>query len=172
MNSEFNFLPYFFTEPVYVIPEAAVSNISVETIPDPGLEEPERKLPVRGNFEKKVLLIVDDPEDEVLNEPESEFLNKILKAVKLTEDDVKILNVHHITDEQLPEVLFKFPFKVLISFGINTPALLETPNAIPYKIPKGQDKIRLLVDNLSSIEKDQQKKIKLWENLQLLFVRN
>ncbi|CAN5402732.1 hypothetical protein BH23BAC1_BH23BAC1_44050 [soil metagenome] len=172
MQNDLSFLPYFFTEPVYIIPEASVPENSVEALPHQNLEKPSKKLPSKGNFGKKVLLIVDDPEDEVLNPSESGFLNKILKAIKLTEEDIIILNVHHITDEQLPEVLSKFPYKVLISFGVNSEALLGTSNVLPYIIPKGQERVRLLVDNLPAIEKDQQKKVKLWENLQLLFVRN
>jgi hypothetical protein len=171
MISDYNFLPYFFTEPVYVIPEDSYQYSTTESIPEVNINHPHKKLPIRGNFAKQVLLVVDDTDEEVLNVSESEFLNRILKAVQLTEEDIIILNVHHITDEQLPAILANFPFKVLISFGVNSYSLLGTPTAVPYQIPKGQDKIRLLVDNLSSIENDKQKKIKLWENLQLLFVR-
>jgi phosphotransferase system IIA component len=53
-------------------------------------------------------------------------------------------------------------------FGIDTVSILE--KYVKYKIFHESGTKILFADSLSEIDKDKQKKLKLWENLQLLFI--
>jgi DNA polymerase III psi subunit len=174
-----SFLPYFITEPIYIIAQPIFGEEpDTKVLPDDLPEssgsiniQPEKidvKFKSRGGFKKNILLLVDDPHPEVLNITDSEFLLKILKAVQLTEDDVAIVNVQSLHKDFLPLIKEHFNYRVLIMFGIDTVSILE--KYVKYKIFHESGTKILFADSLSEIDKDKQKKLKLWENLQLLFI--
>lgn len=175
---DYNFLPFFLTEPVYIIPEPALELETQEKEPHNDLSDqtalgiqPEIKeliIKSRGGFKKNILILVDDPFPEVLNITDTEFLLKILKAIRLSEDDVAIVNVHHLNNDFLPLLKEHFNYRVLMMFGIEAPSI--TKNITKYKIIESSGEKVLYADSLTDIDKDKQKKLKLWENLQLLFI--
>ncbi|MDQ3393872.1 MAG: hypothetical protein M3512_07165 [Bacteroidota bacterium] len=187
--SDYNFLPFFLTEPIYVVRDSIVKKHPGSEIAELEKFETENEEPKidsaknievqpiikkevfksRGGFKKNILLVVNDPFPEVLNITDSEFLIKILKAVKLNEEDVVIVNIHTLAQDFFPTIKEQFNYRVLILFGITLPSI-NGGSIENYKILNKEGTKVLSVDSLADIDGDKQKKLKLWENLQLLFI--
>ncbi|HSK11900.1 MAG TPA: hypothetical protein VK907_01740 [Phnomibacter sp.] len=85
-----------------------------------------------GNFAKQVLVVVNDPTALHLNDANFELLGKIISAVKLSMDDIALVNAatHSLEYNALNE---KLPARIALYFGIEPVDI-----GAPLKFPKFQ----------------------------------
>jgi hypothetical protein len=198
MNKDYSFLPHFLTENIYVVKEnfeaysigsksdGFLSSThskelsSIETIQknpenitskmsmadSSTASSPALTLPLKGKNLKGILIAVEDYDNEYINAGDEAFLLKILAAVKLSPEDVAILNTAGISGDQVL-LINEISYDKFILFGV-TKAIV--PDEIPnYSISTIYNKRILKADGLKDIQEDQTKKLKLWENLKMLF---
>lgn len=174
-----HFLPFFLTEPIYLVPEENQTKETKTTEANKETVLPELKpeadgppklpvLPYEGKNLKKVLLLFQNKKEEKLPKQEELFLGKILHAVNLNFDDVALLNIESVEEEAYPH-LNHFDAPVWISFGVTHPNLIVAPTFPKYEIKKIANGKCLLADPLEEIEKEKEKKVKLWNSLKLMF---
>jgi hypothetical protein len=146
-------LSQILNEDIYIIQEKkeAPENTSV-------------KINVAAKTEKKgpdkdVVIVL----DKTAKAEEHEFLIKILSALKMTVQDVSIINKEDFSSQM--------EFKNLIAFNINPQALLPGINTEKYIIKEHGKAGFLYADSLDELIKDVKKKKQLWEALQLMFLK-
>lgn len=179
LQEDKKFLSYFITEPVYLVRESrpkpsdpAVSEEKKTPVVQKSAEsEKSPALPIfpyQGKNLKKVLVLFHHASEEKLAQKEEIFLGKILHAVNLNFDDVALLNINLIKHEEYTH-LTHFDAKVWLSFGVKSEKLAFKPTTTPYEIITDSGVRYLLADPLEEIQQEKDKKVKLWNNLKLLF---
>jgi hypothetical protein len=184
MEKDYSFLPHFLNENIYLVKE----NMEVYSHKDsdlsseknnstPAIKQEEKvesraisssDIKFKGKNLKKILLVVDQPTKDFIIPEEEVFLKRILTAVKLSSDDVAIVNLQNLEKNQIGNLL-DFDFAKLITFGVENDNFIS--GDIPlYDISNINDRKILKADSLDMIQKDQKKKAKLWEILQKLFL--
>jgi len=186
--SNLNFLKSFLTEDLYILKEDEVitptevkTELPVEVkeydkteeiINQTNVKEPEEEIKYKtmpshkGSFNKKILITVQDDENEFINDSDLGFLLKILGAVKLSLEDVAIINISK--NEIVPTDFSNWSVVHYISFT----GEINTPNNSSLYSPVPVNKIQYLNCNkLSQIAEDKGKKQQLWTALQRLFLK-
>lgn len=135
------FLPLFLNEEIYLIRD--------------GMSQ--QKPVFMGGNSQGILIVVSNPTTDFLSSEEDKLLQKILLSVELTYNDVAIVNVSKSSFEAID-------FKKALSFGAP-----HSPQTNYYQLEEIEGKQWLLVDSLSEIAQDRNKKKRLWQHLQLLF---
>lgn len=150
------FLKYFITEDIYLLPDNRVTkqeeqktSIPAEAVKAGGTEKNEE--PVKEVTDKSYPLTVISAQ---LNEEEEKLLSAILKAVNVNLSDIALL------EKENDRIQSK---KVLI-FG-NT-YFEQLPL---YKVSSHDEKRFLKSDDLAAVSSDVEKKRKLWTSLQEMF---
>ncbi|MGB3588486.1 MAG: hypothetical protein WBA23_18210 [Tunicatimonas sp.] len=153
LESNVDFLPFFFQEPVYVVDEA-----QGETVYQP-----------LGENRCRILLLVEELETHHVSDSGKELLEKILLALKLSFEDVCLVNVSHCkTPNQLES---KLEFKSCISFGMPPEDWQFSNFSRKYEVIKDEsERAFLWADPLSEIATDVEKKKALWLSLKTLFL--
>lgn len=144
---------------------AATADESLATSKHDPEKEAETEIFYKGKNLKKVAIIVNYNGKGFIDPQEEEFLLKILSAVKLTADDVAIINVNHLNSGSH---IKNFNYVKLITFGCHNDDL---PNAAepPYSLKQSEGRFYLKADSLEEIQQTKDKKVKLWESLQKMF---
>lgn len=192
-DEDLSFLPFFLTEPVYLLPEslplteredapeAIGPSKELEEADQPvsELEQPESlslQLPViEGENRTKVLILFYQPDAENMNEDASRFLAKVLKAVKRDIDDVARCNWALLERQEtaLPDVyesIQTIDCKKILAFGDLPLAWSLSHFFQKYHITQDASQRSLLqADHLHEIAQNRDLKVKLWESLQRLF---
>ena len=156
-NAEF--LPFFLTEPIYVVLEAALP------------AEPEVVVPeFLGENQRDILMLVYEKEARFLSESNQAFLEKVLQALDLSWTDVALVNWAHQEDLFLPENLSLIPFQYCVTFG-PLPPDWEMGNCFKqYHVTQDASGSRLLwADTLADTAPDLEKKRRLWQGLKSMF---
>jgi hypothetical protein len=151
------------------------------TIPSPTLEqqvEPEeaatfsKKIKFLGENEKRIIIIVDEPEAVFLLENDLAFLINILKACKLDLTDIAIVNT---STEQIDYEMIKEQLKAetIILFNVE-PSAIKLPFMIPtFQIQKYADCTFMVAPPLYLLNKTGEDgkllKTKLWMSLKKVF---
>ena len=154
-----DFLPFFLTEPVYIIPEAALP------------AEPEVVVPeFLGENQREILILVYEKDAQFLSESNQVFLEKVLQALGLSWADVALVNWAHQEDLFLPENLSLIPFQQCVAFG-PLPPEWEMGNCFKqYHVTQDASGSKLLwADALADIAPDLEKKRRLWQGLKSVF---
>jgi hypothetical protein len=108
---------------------------------------------------------------EYLSEKDEALLIKILQAVRLSPDDIALVNIHSLQNQAYNfTALNNISYKTLITFG-------ETPEAFSFRKylvkyqwnTDDQNRVYLQADALKDIAYDRTKKQLLWKNLQEIF---
>ena len=165
-DQDFRFLPFFLREAVYVVPEPA---------PVP-IKEPAPLPAWLGKGEQPILLLVNEPEHEFLAPHDQAFLEKILRAVSLSLDDIMLINQEHAATHvqqgtSWDELLADLVYQTSIVFGEVPDHWSQSQYLEKYTVKQGADARQwLLADTLSVIAHDTDKKARLWKCLQQLFV--
>ena len=157
-----DFLPFFFQEPVYVVPENIVKNdVSEEAEVEPAYNP-------LGQNKQQILILVEEPEEMHLSEPNRELLQKILQALSFTLDDVYLVNVAQAHSPE--QVAGDISFSTCISFGM-PPEPWQFSNFFrKYEVMEDEtERAFLFADALAEIGKDVEKKKQLWLSLKALF---
>lgn len=178
-NTEF--LKYFINEDLYLIKgENDLLQQKVETVSAPEkepiadkvveqhvVEEPKVELTppkppaYKGANKKGILILVEDANSEFLNEKDFTYLMKILGAVKLTIDDIALVNVNRTNNYSDLE------FSNAIVFTSNhSLQKSKTTKYIPSVL--GNKKI-LLADPLDQIAESVDLRKALWDALKSIF---
>ncbi|MTI39108.1 hypothetical protein [Fulvivirga lutimaris] len=186
--SDLNFLKSFLTEDLYIIKEnqkeTAPYTQAEEKAPQKEYQEKESTEessiinepveeiktkpfpPHKGSFNKKIFIAVQDNDNEFINDSELEFLLKILGAVKLSLDDVAIINAAKSKIELTDLMVWSATH--YLSF---TAEPISQHNSQFYT-PFQEDTVQCLsCDKLKEIAADKGKKQQLWTALQQLFLK-
>lgn len=117
---------------------------------------------VEGNFNKKVLILADQ-----LPFQSRELLLKILGAVKLTLDDVIIVDCNK-QRISLQDFIDQMQPTYLIAFGME-PYLQQSSNLQKYQAQSSGKTTLLFADSLLALEPSKELKTNLWKQLQQIF---
>lgn len=125
-----------------------------------------------GEHQKKILVLVQDPDAVHLNERAFDLLTSILNACKLTIADIALINVAN-KNFSLHQILTQVPSEFVFVFDINPTQLkIKLPTKLYTPILLGETQL-LFSNNLSQMQGiDQASKIektKLWTALKLIF---
>lgn len=185
--SDLNFLKSFLTEDLYIIKEDQTKSVapaaekkaatkayeekeepSQNIVINEPVEEAKSKAfpPHQGSFNKKILIAVKDNDNEFISDTDLDFLLKILGAVKLTIDDVAIINT--LKNEIELSDLKNWAASHYLGF---TGEHISQQGSDFYT-PTVMAEINCLSCNkLSEIAADKSKKQQLWTALQQLFLK-
>jgi hypothetical protein len=132
-------------------------------------DKPESAWKSLGSNQKKILLVVNNPEVVFMPDNELTFLTGILGACKLTLADVAIVNRHTIPEVAYKELLTHFSSKVVLLFDVE-PADFGLPMSFPlYQLQAFAGNTFLYSPSLKQLENDRVEKSKLWVCLKRLF---
>ena len=170
MENENAFLPYFITEDIYVVSEdAAEITARIEEAIEVAESTPEYIEPsikYKGENKKGILILIENNEGEYLTSADEIFLSKILQAVGIQLGDIALVNLK--AEHNLEQIL-KIEHATAIAFTTKYAQLnSEIPNEL-YQIHTHANAKILLADPLHEISQEKEKKMKLWEQLQILF---
>ena len=142
------FLKYFITDEIYVIPgkSSASSTSEITVIKDVPANEVQKPSP---STQYPVCIISAE-----LNEEEKKLLAAILNAIKLDHTKVQYVKTYRDISSQMVLVFGEMP---------------EAQGLPLYKAVPHDDKTFLIADELSAINQDTQKKRSLWNALKQMF---
>lgn len=124
-----------------------------------------------GENNKYVLVLVNYPDSKHITDKDKEFFLKVISALKLTIDDVAVLNYAHYAAADINALKEYFSCSRIITFGLPpSSAVFRNLNMQDYSVTNVYG-VSLLPasDTLRIIESDKNKKIVLWNALKLLF---
>jgi hypothetical protein len=122
-----------------------------------------------GNNNSKIFIGVTNDTSAILNNAERGLLQKILGAVKLTEDDVFITSLNNIQPGLFNNFISHNNFNKLFFFGIIPEQLGWHIEMKHYQRMSFMEKELLFAESLSVISVNEAAKKKLWVQLQLIF---
>lgn len=172
MKENKELLKYIYHEDLYIVnepinvPVSRVTESTEEKTTDPAEEELTSVQEIKpvtflGNNEKGILIVVNDPTNEFLNQKELEFLMTIIEAgLELTKVDIALVNL---AKYPYAQVLDEMPCNYIISFDDNQKA---NPR---YQVINKDKKKMLFAESLDVIEADVAKKKNLWLALKTMF---
>jgi len=133
--------------------------------PEP--EDQRRPLPSLGNNRQNILLLIRNEEDAYLSEPVFALLSNLLKACRLSLDDVALVNTAHLPEINYYRLSQHFtPHKVIL-FGNALPELSgQNPPNASWEEAGCQ---LLYTDSLDAMYHDKQLKVPFWNALRLFF---
>lgn len=123
-----------------------------------------------GKNLRKLLILVEDHQNVVMERADGLLLKDILKALDFTFDDVAIVNICHCREEADWQEVKNIPFNTLFSFGIAHPQLPFTQALAPYELEKSGERKFLMADKLAVLRSNRSRKIELWNLLKQIFV--
>jgi DNA polymerase III psi subunit len=169
MNFEQFHLPGFLLRDLYK--ESLVELNEIQQTPDKKTELNDN-VPdhVLGNNQKKVLILVNYTDAQVISDPELTFLLTILKACKLTLNDVVIVNFAKMEEITYQKLVKDFMPKTILLFGVEQ-ASLNMPILFPeFQVQSFKDIRFLSSPPLQQLQQDDLIKRKLWTGLKQLFL--
>ncbi|MDN5199733.1 hypothetical protein QQ008_00125 [Fulvivirgaceae bacterium BMA10] len=181
MLADKNYLHNILTEDIYILqePEANSSTTNKKLSPteeviaetkvsDNNQNEATPKLNIKGENKKGILVLVNHQTEAFLEKEDEVLLSKILQSVKLSFEDIALVNAHAL-DDQLG-LLKEISYKKIVSFGVEDLNFAITQSSVKHYdlVPLNDGKL-LLADSLKVISSDVEKKKKLWGGLKELF---
>jgi len=155
-----------FQEDLYLIRENTNVKPKVET---KTLSEPikesnsNEQAGFKGKNKKGIVVLIDYPAVGGMPPDQEELLRKILTSIQLTLEDILLVNTSLYKEE-----IISFGEKIL-SFGVLSIAGYDGP-VNTYDIIKTERNILLFADHLHLLSENNDLKIKLWKNLQVMFL--
>jgi len=125
-----------------------------------------------GNYEKKIVVLVNDEENIHLDDESLQFLSGILNACKLNLAHIALINFHK-NKVEFNQLKKDMQPVFLILFGLNT-LQIELPFAMPdYKVQFFDNCKILIAPSLTELNKNGEQakaeKTKLWKSLKNMF---
>ncbi|WP_128544656.1 hypothetical protein [Larkinella soli] len=152
------------TEPVEMPPVGTGSNEPVSVTPEPAAPPTVKTPPTEPK--QKVLILI----DEELQPSEQIFLDKVLKAIHLSLEEVDLMNLAGSGLMDFHAVFENKSIHHFISFGVPFKTVHLDIHLNRYEPLRLFGITFLLADPLSALEADQKLKRKLWLVLQKLFL--
>jgi hypothetical protein len=131
------------------------------------LPEQEKTPEFFGENKKGVVILVNYPDERWIYFKDKIILERILASIKLTFEDVALINTHFYKPESIDELSDTLSISKLIGFGINDPFLKGLKREEPEKTTKTA--VFLMNSDLDEIAMDNSKKRILWNNLKVMF---
>lgn len=178
-----NFLPHFINETVYVIKEDTVAK---EEKPTPVAEQPEEVKPAevkpaetlvqkepeakpelrfKGNNQRSILILVDYPDHEHIDQADEAFLSKILQAIQVKIEESAILNL--VSNNHFDyDTMLQFEAQHVLYFGTNK---ILPAQFVNYSIQSVSGKQILLSPALAHVAAATSEKKLLWGALKQMF---
>jgi hypothetical protein len=179
MEEHNGFLKHIYHEDLYIINEPAktiddedetllannVNGAAMQGAPTESAVEEPRPVKYLGNNENGILLLVEDPNDELLNQNDLDLLMKIVESgLKYSKNDFALVNTAKFPVERALE---EISYTYIISFGVDLSDFFSSTTM--YTIHDVEGSRLLISDALSSMHYDNQKKGKLWLALKSMF---
>ena len=125
MEENLELLKYIYHEDLYIIDEPSESipiqpviegkNNADTIINQPTLVQETKPVTYFGSNEKGILILVNDPSNDFINQTDLEFLMKIIESgLRFSENDIALVNIAKYPAEQ---VLDEISYNFLLSFG-------------------------------------------------------
>jgi len=138
----------------------------------PKIDPPTAKNFYLGNFEKKIVVLVNDAENKYLGDDNLNFLTGILNACKLNLAHIGLVNFHHHPVNFL-SLKKDLQLEFLISFGI-TALQIELPFTLPDYQVQEYNKCKIMIaPSLQELNQQtpaaKMQKTSLWKSLQKMF---
>lgn len=143
---------------------------SPAAVEEPAADYATSKPAILGNPSSAILILLHAPEHDFIEPGDHGFLQDILKAIKLSLDEVAVVNTARIKDEHIT-YLQEDSFDKVILFGEDkSGGRLITHPQNPYIIGKHEGRKTLKAEELQLIRSDRNKKVNLWNALKELFL--
>lgn len=120
-----------------------------------------------GDNKKGVAIMVNYPDERWIYFKDKIILERILASIKLTFEDVALINTHFFKPESIDELSDTINVSKLIGFGINDQFLKEFKREEPIKTSKIA--LFLMNSDLDEIAMNVDKKRILWNNIKVMF---
>ena len=165
MNFEQFHLPGFLLRDLYKESLVELNDIQQKTEDPLKIQEY-----VLGNNLKKVLILVSYTAQQLIADPDLSFLLVILKACKLSLNDVAILNLATLHEIKYQDLIHEFSPKVMLLFGVQQ-SDISLPVLFPdFQIQSFKEISFFSSPSLPSLQFDEVIKRKLWEGLKQIFL--
>lgn len=157
-----------------------MSHITIEVEEEDPLDLPPGKKPKKlstkktvlkslGGNQKNIMIVVKDDKVTYLTDEDLEFLTNILKACKLSLDDVAIVNTNNNPGEGYKEYMKYLNSKIVLLFGVD-PVSFDLPVNFPeFQVQSLSSTKFLYSPTLNECRTDKLLKSKLWVSLQRIF---
>ena len=160
----------------YQMPEPALTEAAEPPVTYVTKEQAPQKapLPVHGNANAQVLVVINDPTHDFLAPGDAAFLQEILKAIKITMAHVAVVNVAiYKADAHDVSNLFDNCNKVLAFQSVDfLKGQLPIDGQQPYFVQEVNGTQVIMADGLEQIREDRNKKLKLWTSLKEVFLNS
>lgn len=153
LTSNAEALRLFFTEDIYLVDE----NNEIELT----------SFKYLGANQKNILILVNDPKNDVSTLEGRELLRKLVKAIELAANDFALVNYANYASEKYKELKDFFNCTLMIAFGV-TPTDLDLPSQPMHQLVNHEGTMLLFAKNLHDLDADQASKKILWASLQQL----
>lgn len=120
-----------------------------------------------GKNENKILILVNDAENETSTLQGRELLRKLVLAIGLTVKDFALVNYANYTGATFNDLNSFFSSKLLLSFGVSTKQLALEEQALHTLFNFGATKMVFTL-NLHNLDSDEASKKLLWTSLKKL----
>ena len=181
LTSNMEALRLFFTDDIYLIanevtelPSVVQETVNAKETPEVKNEviekEPSAPTPnykFLGENARKVLILVNDANNQVSTTAGTALLWKIVNAIKLTPKDCAVLNYQHHQGLGFEELTAYFQPQLLLSFGI-PPTAMGLPSQQTELIGQQGSVKTIFSSELDALEVDIPVKKALWKSLQQL----
>ena len=179
LTSNAEALRLFFTEDIYLVAEnnpidkivggsdtlisreSAVEEIAANE------QKPKTAFKYLGKNQKNILILVNDPVNDVSSEQGRELLRKLVKAIDLTANDFALVNYAKYSSEKYEDLNTFFNCKLLIAFGVS-PAALDLPTQSFHQLITYREATHVFAKDLHELDADLASKKVLWASLQKL----
>ena len=174
MPTDYSFLPDLITEDIYYIQSShqPLSEDKIVATPEQEMKidskNEDRKIDHLGQNLKEILVLVKEQDQNFLNQGDEEFLKKVLLAVNIDLNDIALVNIASLKQEKVDDIR-KFPHGLRLCFMETIPEALADPRLKLYQNIQDDGKKILWCNQLSVIAADKGLKIKLWQELKLIF---
>ncbi|WP_423146997.1 hypothetical protein [Rubrolithibacter danxiaensis] len=162
-------LSLLLSEDLYLLKEEEIISSAKASPPEtvPAKKEEEVFYNYLGENNKYLLLLVDDPQNKIIDKKELESLINILQAKKLELRDVAILNINSCKAIAFEQLKSFFASRSMVLFGIN-PSRLEVPDIVSNKISEYKGVKLLATYSFAEMQNDTVKKRVFWNEMKLL----
>ncbi|MDN5213963.1 hypothetical protein QQ020_17945 [Fulvivirgaceae bacterium BMA12] len=188
MSKDYTFLPNLIQEDLYYIESESTHTSTekspliqtdnkethTETAPEvmPGKAENTEAEGLRIDFKgenlKNILVLIEEPNGSYLKSEDEAFLEKVLKAVDINLIDIAIVNYSSLSEEQARKIE-AVPHWLCLGFMEALPAPWATLATERYQTIQHDENKILWGHPLKSIAGDKDMKVRLWQQLKLLF---
>jgi hypothetical protein len=123
-------------------------------------------VPFLGKNQRQILVLLTKQGVKICTQENLEFLGKIFTAIKLSSNDVALINIDHfvVGKHRLPE------YKQIISFDVDHFLKQQSIYLPSGKYIVAPDKAVLLADSVENMQADVQLKKQFWLALQQMFL--